>query len=24
VIFFFTSCFTGSMTLTVPPISDET
>src|SRR6476469_7724012 len=24
VIFFFSSCFTGSMTLTVPPISDET
>src|SRR5262249_4243874 len=24
VIFFFTSCFTGSMMLTVPPISDET
>src|SRR5262245_32129284 len=23
-IFFFTSCFTGSMMLTVPPISDET
>src|SRR6476619_3151633 len=24
LIFFFTSCFTGSMILTVPPISDET